>query len=202
MIQVLRALLAHWRNKGQEPTSSLELTGTRVLLRPVEVDDAAQTFAFVSDPVVTKFLPWQPASDVETVRAFLDQQRARRSKGESLAFSILLRETGEVIGSTDLMQLRSVAPPTAELGYILAQKHWSKGLMSESAALTRDYAFRQLKRRLLLAYADQENVASCRVLEKLGMKECGSEWRTVKEQTRLYVRFELTRECWEEKFRE
>ena len=67
-----------------------------MLLRPVEVDDAAQTFAFVSDPVVTKFLPWQPASDVETVRAFLDQQRARRSKGESLAFSILLRETGKL----------------------------------------------------------------------------------------------------------
>lgn len=199
-MQVLQALLARWRPRTRAEPVPLALEGERVYLRPVETADAEETFFFVSDPSVTRFLPWQPANDIETVRAFLEQQQVRREKGESLAFSIVLRETGKVIGSTDLMQLRSVAPPTAELGYILAREFWGRGLMSEAASLSRDYAFRALKRRVLLGYADQENLASRRVLEKIGMTEAGSEWRTVKEQTRLYVRYELHRASWEEKF--
>lgn len=201
-MQVLQTLLARWRPERDKPGIPLVLKGTRVLLRPVELEDAEATFAFVSDPDVTQFLPWEPAPSVETVSAFLDQQRDRRRKGDSLAFSIVLLETGAVIGSTDLMQLRSVAPPTAELGYILAKAYWGKGLMTEAAALSREYAFRTLKRRLLIGYADQENTGSRRVLEKIGMRESATEWRTVKERTRLYIRYELTRETWEEFFRE
>lgn len=202
VMQLLHALRARWNPKAAPGAPPLVLTGKRILLRPVEPEDAEATFAFVSDPEVTRYLPWEPASSVEMVEAFLEQQRARRQKGDSLAFSIVLKETGAVIGSTDLMQLRSVAPPTAELGYILAREYWGRGLMTEAAILSRDHAFRALKRRLLIGYADQDNVGSCRVLEKMGMLREGTEWRTVKDQTRLYVRYELPRERWEEFFRE
>lgn len=198
MIQALFDRFVRWRRPEPEPEPPLELRGTHILLRPVVLTDSADMYLFVSDPEVTQYLPWHPAPDVYTVKAFLDQQLQRRRRGESLAFSIVLPESGRVIGSTDLMQLKSVAPATAELGYILAKPYWGRGFMSEAAALSRDYAFRYLKRRLLIAYADKENHGSCRVLEKIGMSETGTEWRTVKEQNRLYVRYELTREAWEE----
>lgn len=166
------------------------------MLRPVELCDARDMFVFVADPQVVHFLPWQPASELRGVTAFLEQQRERRRGGESLAFSIVLKESGKVIGSTDLMQLQARSKE-AELGYILAKEFWGMGLMSEAAALSRDYAFGVLQREKLLAFADHENIGSRRVLEKIGMREAGSEWRTVKELSRLYVRYELTRENWE-----
>lgn len=200
MISALLKRLTRWRAPEPEPEPPQELYGQRILLRPVALTDSEDMYRFVRDPEVTEFLPWQPAPDVYTVKAFLDQQIQRRRRGESLAFAIVLRDSGKVIGSTDLMQLKSVAPATAELGYILSRPYWGQGIMSEAAALSRDYAFRYLKRRVLIAYADKENIGSCRVLEKLGMTEQGTEWRTVKEKNRLYARFELTREAWEEQF--
>ena len=69
--------------------------------------------------------------------------------------------------------------------------------MGEAAALARDYAFRQYDLRLLIGFADAENLASRRVLEKLGMFAEDSETRTVKNEERLYIRYELPRTRWE-----
>ena len=195
-MQALLSRLTFWRPKTDTPLPSIELQGERVLLRPVELRDAEDMFAFVADPKVVHFLPWQPARDIRGVQAFLEQQRGRRSSGESLAFAVIWKETGKVIGSTDIMQLLA-RDKHVELGYILAQECWGKGIMTEAAALSRDYVFQELRRTRLVAFADQENIGSRRVLEKIGMQEMGTEWRTVKELTRLYVRYELTRDSWE-----
>jgi [ribosomal protein S5]-alanine N-acetyltransferase len=195
-MQALLSRLSFWRPKTDTPLPTIELQGERVLLRPVELRDAEDMFVFVADPKVVHFLPWQPAREVRGVQAFLEQQRGRRRSGESLAFAVIWKETGKVIGSTDIMQLQA-RDKHVELGYILAQECWGKGIMTEAAALSRNYVFQELKRIRLVAFADQENIGSRRVLEKIGMQEVGTEWRTVKELTRLYVRYELTRENWE-----
>ncbi len=185
-----------WPKPKPTDLPAISLIGERVLLRPVALRDAEDMFVFVADPQVVHFLPWQPAAELRGVKAFLEQQRERRRSGESLAFAIILQESKTVIGSTDLMQLQA-ENKEAELGYILAREFWGKGLMTEAAALSRDYAFKELRREKLLAFADHENIGSRRVLEKIGMREAGSEWRTVKEISRLYIRYELTCENWE-----
>lgn len=195
-MQALLSRLSFWRPQKDTPLPVIELVGARVLLRPVELRDAEDMFVFVADPEVVHFLPWQPAKEVRGVQAFLEQQRGRRRSGESLAFAVILQETGKVIGSTDIMQLQA-RDGHVELGYILARDCWGKGIMTEAAALSRDYVFTTLRRDRLVAFADQENIGSRRVLEKIGMQEVGTEWRSVKEHNRLYVRYELTRENWE-----
>ncbi|MCX6367392.1 MAG: GNAT family N-acetyltransferase [Armatimonadetes bacterium] len=195
-MQALLSKLTFWRAKTSPPLVAIELVGERVLLRPVALSDAEDMFVFVGDPEVVHFLPWKPATELHGVQAFLEQQQARRKSGESLAFSVILRETGKVIGSTDLMQLLA-RDRHVELGYILGREHWGRGLMSEAAALSRDYAFATFKCKKLVAFADHENIGSRRVLEKIGLQEQGSEWRMVKEINRLYIRYEQTRENWE-----
>lgn len=195
-MQALLSRLSFWRPRKDTLLPVIELTGERVVLRPVQQCDAQDMFVFVADPTVVHFLPWHPASELRGVQAFLEQQRARRQNGESLAFSIIWKATGTVIGSTDIMQLLA-HDRHVELGYILAKEFWGKGIMTEAATLSRDYVFEGLKRQKLVAFADHENNGSRRVLEKIGMSEIGSEWRTVKNLNRLYVRYELTRETWE-----
>jgi ribosomal-protein-alanine N-acetyltransferase len=172
--------------------------GPTVRLRPLSVADADAMFAYASDPEVTRFLPWQPAPDAVSVRPFLHDQVNRRKRCESLGFAIVLRESGEMIGSTDLMDLRAVRGQ-AELGYLIAQSYWGRGLMTEAAAMSRDYAFGAMNLQNLIAFADADNVGSRRVLEKLGMRHVSSETRTVKGEERPYVRYEITRADWEER---
>lgn len=173
------------------------VSGQRVLLRPLRVNDDDAMFAYASDPEVTRFLPWEPAPSPESVRPFLQDQVGRRKRGESLGFAIIDCETGEMIGSTDLMDLRSVRGQ-AELGYLIARPLWGQGLMTEAAAMTLRYGFGPLNLVRIIAYADAENGGSRRVLDKLGMRHTACETRIVKGEQRPYVRYEITRPEWEE----
>ena len=177
----------------------MRLMGERVFLRPITMDDADGMFSCAGNADVTRFLPWEPAPNVESVRPFLTDQINRRKRGESLAFAILLKETGAFVGSTDLMKLQAGhATGEAELGYILAAPFWGSGLMPEAARLTLQFAFGpHLLRKRVSAYADTENTRSCRVLEKLGMTRTGVETRTVKKEKRVYARYEISRAAWE-----
>ena len=174
----------------------IHLNGAQILLRPLAVGDAEEMFAFASDPDVTRFLPWEPAPSADAVRPFLSEQVGRRKRGESLGFAIVYKPSGVMIGSTDLMDLKAQRGQ-AELGYLLARPFWGQGIMTEATSLTIDYAFGPMNLGRLIAWADQDNWASRRVLEKLGMNLVGMETRLVKGENRPYVRYEILRATWE-----
>ncbi|MGC4044133.1 MAG: GNAT family N-acetyltransferase [Armatimonas sp.] len=174
----------------------LVLVGERITLRPLHIDDAAALYLCASDPEVTRFLPWQPANDIESVRNFLYDQVERRRRGESLGLAVLLHET--LIGSVDLMGLHGAKKTgIAEIGYLLNKDQWGKGLMTEAAAVARDHGFTTFSLKTLVGFADESNIGSRRVLEKLGMRHVGEELRTVKNEERRYIRYEMSRSEWE-----
>lgn len=174
----------------------LLLVGERVTLRPLHIDDAAALYLCASDPEVTRFLPWQPATDIESVRNFLFDQVARRRRGESLGLAVLLHDT--LVGSVDLMGLHGAKKTgSAEIGYLLNRDYWGQGLMTEAAAVARDHGFTAFALKTLIGFADESNIGSRRVLEKLGMRLTGEELRTVKNEERRYKRYEMSRTEWE-----
>ena len=182
---------------GSAFADDLRLVGERVFLRPLCVDDAAAMFDYARDPLVTRFLPWEPAPDVDSVRPFLEDQVGKRRRGVALGLAVVLKDTDEMIGSTDLMDLsfptvlKWHGPKRAELGYLLARAFWGQGLMTEAAGLTLGHAFGALGLTQIFAWADAENAGSRRVLEKLGLCTRGSEIREVKGARRLYIRYEI-----------
>jgi ribosomal-protein-alanine N-acetyltransferase len=176
-------------------SETLLLTGEHLVLRPLHVGDAERMFTYASDPDVTRFLPWEPATDIENVRPFLEDQVGRRERRESLGLAILLRDTSEMIGSTDLMDLKRTRGE-AELGYLLARDYWGRGLMTEAARLTLEHGFGPLRLIRVRAYADAANQGSRRVLEKVGMHVVGTEIRNVHGEDRPYVQYEIRRADW------
>jgi [ribosomal protein S5]-alanine N-acetyltransferase len=178
----------------QRPTT-LVLEGDRLRLRPLTLEDGAAMFLYASDPEVTKYLPWEPAMSAESVRPFLAEQVWRRKQGTAYTFGIIWKETGELIGSTSLMGLSTWRfwRRQAELGYILRRDFWGRGVMTEAAQMTLDFAFRSLRVRRVYAWADTENTASCRVLEKIGMQFYDKEERIVNKEKRAYHRYEVFR---------
>jgi [ribosomal protein S5]-alanine N-acetyltransferase len=61
----------------------------------------------------------------------------------------------------------------AEIGYGIGQAHQRKGVATMAVHLLVQMCFRESPLRKLLAYVHDKNVASCRVLQKLGFKQEG-----------------------------
>ena len=59
--------------------------------------------------------------------------------------------------------------PAIEIGWRLASLHWNKGYATEGARAVLDYAFKQLKLDEIVSFTVPHNLASRRVMEKIGM---------------------------------
>lgn len=61
---------------------------------------------------------------------------------------------------------------TVELGYILDNTYWHNGYGTEAARACLEYAFGELELKTVCCSIRPENVASIRVVERLGMTLC------------------------------
>jgi RimJ/RimL family protein N-acetyltransferase len=141
----------------------------RLVLRIPRLDDAPKIFsAYARDEAVTRFLAWRPHANAGETQAFLGKLLCAEREGATCPYVITLREAeSEPIG---MIEARST-PHGAAFGYVLAQKWWGRGLMSE--ALT-EMVSRVLSRPDIwrtYAFCDVENAASAAVMRRAGM-EC------------------------------
>jgi RimJ/RimL family protein N-acetyltransferase len=98
---------------------------------------------------------------------FLNQQRQiPRIKYQ---FAITLKSTGQLIGNCGV---RRDSPETREgdMGYELDPRFWGKGYATEAAQTVLSFGFSHMHLHRVSAWCIAENVASARVLEKLGMR--------------------------------
>jgi [ribosomal protein S5]-alanine N-acetyltransferase len=138
----------------------------RLILRPFELSDAEAAFGWRGDPVVVCFTPTGPDKSVEETRArlaiYIEHQKAH---GFS-KWLVLDRDSGVAIGDSGLL----VLPGWIDLGFRFAQPYWGKGLATEVASAWVRAAFDIFHLSRLGAFVHPENVASIRVLEKVGFQ--------------------------------
>lgn len=79
---------------------------------------------------------------------------------------------GAVVGSVSMKNI-SHKMNYAEIGYGIDEEYQGKGVATDSVRLLIDMAFSESTLRKLIAYVHEENLASCRVLEKLGFTQEG-----------------------------
>ena len=60
-----------------------------------------------------------------------------------------------------------------EIGWAIHPTEWGKGIATESAGCLLDFAFMELKAHRVVAFSHAENIASLRVMRKLGMQQEG-----------------------------
>jgi RimJ/RimL family protein N-acetyltransferase len=79
---------------------------------------------------------------------------------------------GQMVGAVSLKNI-SHSMGYAEIGYGVAESHQGKGIATAAVRLLVEKIFHETDLRRLLAYVHEENIASRRVLEKLGFQEEG-----------------------------
>lgn len=85
-------------------------------------------------------------------------------------WAVFLKETNQLIGYCGIAVEEIDGKQETELGYRLSEKYWGQGLATEAAKATLDYGLNQLKLPYILAVVEPANIASVRVIEKLGME--------------------------------
>jgi len=135
----------------------------RLLLRAIRVDDRQSIHRYMSDPMVTKWLP-EGILDEEQSREF-----AIKNAGENFqAVAVLTRDLNEFVGH--MVFHPWFAPQTYEIGWVFAREHQRRGYASEAAKSLLAYAFESLHCHRVIATCQPENVGSWRVMEKLEMR--------------------------------
>lgn len=139
----------------------------RLLLRKPRLEDAQAIFeGWAQDPEVTRYLTWRPHERIEQTQEFIRSCIRSWEGATRFPYIITLKETGEVIGMID----PRIEGPKIGIGYIAARPHWGKGYMPEATRALIDLAFQQPSIYRVYATTDLENIASRRVLEKVGMQ--------------------------------
>lgn len=149
--------------------SPFELETRRLRLRDYVPSDLEAVHVFASDPAVVEHLPFGP-NDLADTDAFLGRAMASARASPRRTYEVALtdRETHELIGGIRL-GIQSDVHRDASLGYILRRDLWGRGLVTEAAAALVNLGFARLGLHRIWATCSVENVASRRVLEKIGM---------------------------------
>lgn len=142
----------------------------RLVLRPVEDGDLDDLFRIYSDPMVMRYIS-EPHPDRARTARMIEAIKASHAE---TGLEFVVERQGEVIGKSGLWKI-------AEIGYAFRPDQWGQGIGREAvgAVVTAGLArFPELE--AITAEIDPRNLASARLLTRLGFVETHREERTTK----------------------
>jgi RimJ/RimL family protein N-acetyltransferase len=145
----------------------------RLKLRDFEKEDWKAVHDYASDPEVVRYVDFGPNTEEESknfVQRALAQQKEQPRNSFSLA--IVLEAENALIGGCGIY-VSNPSNREGYIGYVLNRNFWRRGYATETAQELLEFGFNQLKLHRIFATCDAENVASARVLEKIGMQQEG-----------------------------
>ena len=144
----------------------------RLRLEPWD-DSHFERFArFMRDPDVTRYIRPEPLG----LDRAIEQHERSLEEWALLGFgkrAVIEAETDQWLGFVELSQVgprKGSRDDDVELGYFVEPSRWGEGIATEAAIATRDEAFDRCGVNELIGRCRVENVASARVLAKVGFR--------------------------------
>jgi len=144
----------------------------RLLVRPMQLDDAPSLFEFWSDPMVSKFMNIEAFTDISQAQQMIVMLQRLFTENKAIRWTILLKDSNEIIGSIGFNYL-DYENERAEIGYDLGYSYWGKGYATEAIRALTSYGFESLRLNRVEAKVDPDNLNSIKVLKKLRFVEEG-----------------------------
>ena len=150
-------------------TTDLQIETPRLIIRTVtmaDVEDVARSWKLYDGPIS------HAEAEHQIARMQSNHQQNRSGQLFHLCLAIIDKETQDFIGWCGLDH-RDPATPYPVLFYLLKTDRWGQGLATEAARALLDYAFIELGQPRIDGRTALENIASKRVMEKIGMQYLG-----------------------------
>jgi RimJ/RimL family protein N-acetyltransferase len=143
----------------------------RLALRPFRDDDLEALHDIHSREDVVRYLYWEPRSREEAAE-MLDRRKLETAidkEGDGLHLAAELRATGELIGHFSLF-FKSEEHRQGDIGFVVHPDHHGRGYATEGTLVMLRFGFEELGLHRIVGQCDARNVASARVMERLGMR--------------------------------
>jgi RimJ/RimL family protein N-acetyltransferase len=151
--------------------ADLPIETARLTLRRYREQDADSILELYGNPEVVRYLYTEPLQH-DGVRESLDRKLEPfrlEAEGDVLEFAAELRSTGQFVGAMTFFY-RSTVHARGEIGYTIAPPFAGNGFASEGAVALMRIGFEVLGLHRIEGQCDARNIASARVLERIGMR--------------------------------
>lgn len=153
------------------PTSTLHTA--RLRLRPFDDTDADDIFALQSNAYVLRYWDAPPWTERARAERFITACRQMAEEGTGARLAVERVSDGTFIGWCTLDRWNPDYR-SASLGCCFDAAAWGHGYATEAARMLLQWAFETLDLNRVQAETDTRNLASARVLEKLGFEREGT----------------------------
>jgi len=144
----------------------------RLVVRQITEADLPGLMAVNGDDTVTQFLPYATWRSIDDATAWYQRITGIQATGNAVQFVILSRADASVVGACLLFNFNE-GSARAELGYVLGQAQWGRGLAREAVGALVGTAFGAMGVRRLEAEVNPLNQPSVRLLQSLGFTREG-----------------------------
>jgi ribosomal-protein-alanine N-acetyltransferase len=140
----------------------------RLYFRKFEYSDLPKLIEHRSDPDVARYLGGtrrqNPDELAKRIQFYID---CYDKYGFGMC-PMFWKETGDMIGAAGIQPLEDTG--LIEVGYSIVKSHWGRGIGTEAAKGWMEFGFNNFNLDSIVAVAVVANIASRRIMEKLGME--------------------------------
>lgn len=145
----------------------------RLILRMVKRSDAKQLFDLCSLKETSEFSLWSPHETLKDTKDFIAYQHSLYKKKQCYFFVVQDKLSKEVIGTCSYVS-NEMDEKVWEIGYSIIKPLWGCGFGTETALALTEFAFKRIGAQRVFARVLPQNVASARVLQKIGFENEGT----------------------------
>ena len=140
----------------------------RLRIRELTVDDAEFIFGLVNEPSFLEHIGDKGVRNLEDARQFILEGpwASHRDRGYG-QFLVELKEGGDPIGVCGLLYREAL--DVSDIGCAFLPQYWRRGFAYEAACAVMEYGRSTLGIDKIVGLTSEENVASIKAMEKLGM---------------------------------
>lgn len=174
------------------------ITTKRLQIKPVAIEDAEFIFKLLNSKSWIQNIGDRDVKTIEQAQKYIEDRMLPQLQEKGYGNNVVqLLSTGETIGATGIYHRPGLEIP--DIGFAFLEEHLGKGYGSESSFHVMKTGFEKYDIPAMSAITLPTNIASMRLLEKLGMKYVKMVQLPDDEEELMY--FEITQKEFQERFK-
>jgi RimJ/RimL family protein N-acetyltransferase len=170
----MRDTLARRYARSTIKDNMIILKTPRLQLRPFQECDLVTFAAYRSDPEVARYQSWSPPFSVDQARAFLAEMQKARPGTRGTWYQLAVERLSEagLIGDC-AFQILPDDERQGQVGFTFSRAFQKQGFATEAVRRLLEFIFTEYHLHRVTAICDALNIASARLLERVGMRREG-----------------------------
>lgn len=145
------------------------ITTERLVMRKMLPADAEDMYEYAQEPIVTRFLLWEPHVNLKFTQSYLKFIQSQYASGCFFDWALTLADSGKMIGTCGFASI-DTDNDAGEIGYVINPAYWNNGYATEALERVLSFGFGVLRMHRIYIRIMSGNTASERVAKKCGMR--------------------------------